>query len=42
MKKETNAYATNKGGYIKAKNSQTKDEPKSTVTKGNDLRIGKK
>ncbi len=43
MKKEkSTGYATNKGGFIKAKNSQTKGEPKSVVTKGTDLRIGKK
>ena len=39
MKK--NVYATNKGGVIKAPNSQSKDSPKATVTKGDDLRTGK-
>ena len=37
-----NDYATNTGGMIKAPKPVTKDEPKSTVTKGNDLRVGKK
>lgn len=36
-----NRYASNKGGVIKAPNKQT-DQPKATVTKGNDLRVGKK
>lgn len=40
MKK--NPYATNKGGVIKAPHSQSKDSPKSTVTKGDDLRVGTK
>lgn len=40
MKK--NAYQTNKGGVIKAPTSQTKDSPKATVIKGNDLRVGTK
>ena len=35
-------YATNKGGVIKAPNTVGKDSPKSTVIKGNDLRVGKK
>ena len=43
MKKgSASGYATNKGGYIKAPHSQTKGEPKPTVTKGTDLRTGKK
>lgn len=43
MKGKTNGYATNKGGFIKAPKSQTKDEPKTVVIKGkNDLRVGKK
>lgn len=41
MKKGANTYATNKGGMIKAPKPVAKDEPKSTVKKGNDLRIGK-
>lgn len=36
-----NDYATNKGGFIKAPKSQTPGEPKPTVKKGNDLRVGK-
>lgn len=40
MKK--NPYATNKAGIIKAPNSQSKDSPKATVTKGDDLRVGRK
>lgn len=43
MKKGTaSGYATNKGGMIKAPKPVTKDEPKTTVTRGNDLRVGKK
>ena len=43
MKKEHgNRFATNKGGIIKAPKPVTKDEPKSTVVKGDDLRNGKK
>ncbi len=39
MKKITNdsAYATNKGGFIKAP-KPVKDEARATVTKGDDLR----
>jgi len=37
-----NRFATNKGGIINAPKSTTKDSPKSTVVKGNDLRNGKK
>lgn len=33
-------FATNKGGVIKAPKA-TRDEPKATVVKGNDLRNGK-
>lgn len=40
--KKNNPYATNKGGVIKAPNAVGKDSPKSTVIKGNDLRVGKK
>ena len=40
MKKD-NRFATNQAGVIKAPRPQ-KDQPKATVTKGNDLRIGKK
>ena len=40
--KKNNPYATNKGGVIKAPNTVGKDSPKSTVIKGNDLRVGKK
>ena len=36
-----NRFATNKGGVIKAPKSQG-NEPKATVTKGNDLRDGAK
>lgn len=42
MKGLDNKYATNKGGVIKAPKNTSKDEPKSTVTKGGDLRNGKK
>lgn len=44
MKKHTgnNPYATNEAGYIKAPKNPAKDTPKATVTKGNDLRSGKK
>lgn len=42
MRKDAgNVFATNKGGIIKAPKPVTKDEPKSTVVKGNDLRNGK-
>lgn len=40
--KQGNPYATNKGGMIKAPKNPAKDSPKATVTKGNDLRVGKK
>ena len=33
-------YATNKGGVIKAPHG-VGDQPKATVTKGNDLRVKK-
>lgn len=33
-------FATNKGGVIKAPRP-VRDDPKSNVTKGNDLRTGK-
>lgn len=36
---QDNRFATNKGGVIKAP-KPVKDSPKSTVTKGNDLRTG--
>ena len=36
-----NKYSTNKGGVIQSPKPVTKDEPKSTVTKGSDLRNGK-
>lgn len=36
-----NRFATNKGGVIRAPKPVTKDEPKSTVVKGSDLRNGK-
>ena len=44
MKKQmgNNPYATNAGGHIKAPKNPAKDSPKATVTKGNDLRTGKK
>lgn len=35
-----NRYATNAGGVIKA--PKKSEQPKATVTKGNDLRVGKK
>lgn len=40
MKK--NPYQTNKGNVIKAPKSQSQGEPKATVTKGDDLRVGTK
>jgi hypothetical protein len=36
-----NRYATNAAGVIKAPKKRS-DQPKATVTKGNDLRVGKK
>ena len=36
-----NKFQTNKGGVIKAPKPVSKGDPKSTVTKGNDLRNGK-
>ena len=44
MKKHlgNNPYATNEGGFIKSPKKPAKDAPKATVTKGNDLRSGKK
>lgn len=39
--KKGNVYATNEGGIIKAPKA-VKDSPKSTVIKGNDLRVGKR
>jgi hypothetical protein len=39
--KKASEFATNKGGVIKAPRP-VKDSVKSTVTKGNDLRNGKK
>lgn len=41
MSKGNSGYATNKGGVIKAP-KPTSGEPKATVTKGDDLRVGKK
>lgn len=41
MKGLDNKYSTNKGGVIQSPKPVTKDEPKSTVTKGSDLRNGK-
>ncbi len=39
---EYSVYATNKGGYIKSPKGKPKDEPRSTVIKGNtDLRAKK-
>ena len=40
MKK--NPYQTNKGDIIKAPKSQNGGAPKSTVTKGSDLRVSTK
>lgn len=41
MKKNSNysVYATNKGGKICSPKGKTKDEPKVTRIKGDDLRI---
>lgn len=42
MKKETNGYATNKGGMIKAPKPVSSGDPKGTVTTGKgDLRSKK-
>lgn len=41
MSNKSNGFATNKGGVIKAPKPVT-EQPKSTVTKGNDLRSGNK
>lgn len=41
MKKTNNAYATNKGGIIRAPKNPAPDSPKSTVVKGDDLRVKK-
>ena len=38
--KRDNPYATNQGGVIKSP-KPVKNDPKSTVEKGNDLRTGK-
>lgn len=40
--KNSNKFATNKGGVIKSLNDTRKDSPKSEVVKGSDLRDGKK
>ena len=37
-----NPFATNKGGIIKAPKAAGKDSPKAVVTRGTDLRAGKK
>ena len=37
-----NPYATNRGGKINAPHEVAKDDPRATVTKGDDLRIGKR
>ena len=36
-----NRFATNQAGVLKAPKKQS-NQPKATVTKGNDLRVGKK
>lgn len=42
MKKKTySPYATNKGGRILSPRGNKGDEPKASVTKGDDLRTGK-
>lgn len=41
MKGSGNRLATNQSGVIKAANT-VKNQPKATVTKGSDLRNGKK
>ena len=38
---KNNPYATNKGGIINAPKNTGKDSPKSSVVKGNDLRVKK-
>ncbi len=43
MKKTTySPYATNRGGKIEAPRGKDKPQPRVTVTKGNDLRVGKR
>ncbi len=37
-----NRFATNAGGIIKAPRSVGKEQPKATVVRGEDLRVGKK
>ena len=37
-----NPYATNRGGKIASPHNLTKGEPRATVTKGEDLRTGKR
>lgn len=39
--KETNTYATNKGGVIKAPKNPSANDPKPEKLKGDDLRTGK-
>ena len=39
---KNNNFATNKGGIIRTPKNVSKDSPKSTVVKGNDLRTGSK
>ena len=45
VKKHNNSggspYATNSAGVIKAPRNTAKDQPKATVTRGNDLRVKK-
>ena len=37
-----NPYATNRGGKIAAPSEVAKGDPRATVTKGDDLRTGKR
>ena len=42
MKKTTySPYATNRGGKIDSPKGKEKNDPRASVTKGNDLRSGK-
>lgn len=40
--KKASEFATNKGGIIDAPRNTKAGQPKSTVIKGRDLRVGKK
>ena len=42
IKTTKNPYATNRGGKIEAPSQVGKGDPRATVTKGDDLRTGKR